>query len=77
MQMSEKNNAAIHELERAIKYREREIASFQSKLLLMQEQMEQYQQELIPKYEQEIEVIRDAIEQIKLADLVADDDLPF
>jgi hypothetical protein len=71
------NEVAIKELEKALKYREREVASFQSKLLLLNEQKAQYEQELIPNFLEEIEAIKDAIEQLKLADLVADDDLPF
>jgi hypothetical protein len=71
------NDVVIKELEKALKYREREVASFQSKLLLLNEQKTQYEEELIPKFLEEIEVIKDAIEQLKLANLVADDDLPF
>ena len=65
---------AIKELEKALKYREREVEGFQRKLLLLEEQKIQYENELIPNFLEEIEEIKQAIERLKWED---DLDLPF
>jgi hypothetical protein len=73
--MEQQNQVAIHELERALKYREREVKGFQDKLLLLNEQKAQYENDLIPKFLLEIEQIKDTIEQLRFVQV--EDDLPF
>lgn len=65
---------AFKELEKALKYRERELEGFQRKLILLGEQKTQYEQELIPQFEAEIEEIKKTMEYLKLS---IDLDLPF
>ena len=73
--MSQNNQVAIHELERALKYRIRELKGFQDKLALLNEQKEQYENDLIPNWISEIDQIKASIEQLKFSEVV--DDLPF
>jgi hypothetical protein len=66
-------SVVARELERAIKYRQRELEGFKTKMALMEEQIEQYKNDLIPKFEQELEELQLALERERLED----EEVPF
>lgn len=68
---------AIKEIERAIKYRERELSSFKNKLELLEEQKKQYEDDLIPKYENEIKELEEVLMDLKIKEDPELKDLPF
>lgn len=72
--MLTERQVAITELEKAIKYRTREIESFTRKLELMEEQRKQYEEDLIPQYQKEIEQLKSCIQVLEWEE---DLDLPF
>ena len=68
---------AIKELERAIKYKERELQGFEHKLILLNEQKIQYETDLIPKFKDEIRQLENTILQLRSMSLSEELDLPF
>jgi predicted DNA-binding protein YlxM (UPF0122 family) len=69
-----KNQTAIKEIERALRYREKELESFERKLELLKEQKEQYEKELIPQFKEEIKELEGTLEYLRFEE---DLDLPF